>query len=161
MSPIQTLPSILRSSIRVFWTRFGALLATVNLVAWGIVVAAAPPNYVPASAFHPDFNPVPETTQFTVVTCWDCGRFLILGRELGSYWNPLPVHLLVTTNLPPLMLTSSAVPPYGQLLVQPIAFVAAMVVWWLLVGAFGNVLRARWSTHRASVKAGASAHNIR
>lgn len=161
MSSTQTLRSILRSGLRVFLTRFGAFLATVNLVSWGIVVAAAPPSYVPASAFHPDFSSVPGTTPLSVITCWDCGRFLVLGRELGSYWNPLPVHLLVATNLPPLMLTSSEVPPYGQLLVQPIAFAAAIAVWWLLVGALGNILLARLSRHRASVKAGASAHNTR
>jgi hypothetical protein len=121
-------------------TRTGVLLATANLIAWVITVSAAPPHYVPDSAFHSEVTPTPGSMRFSEMTCWDCGRFIILGRELGSYWDPLPVTLLVIANLPPLRLASSDTPPFGQLQVQPAPFVIAVALWWLFLGAFAKVI---------------------
>ncbi len=119
--------------------RVGCLLVVVNLVAWPIVIALAPP------VFDSELAAAPESSASTMMTCWDCGRFVIVGRELGSYWDPVPVKLFLALNLPPLRLTSNETAPFDQLQVQTPFFVVAAVMWWLLIG---TIVKIVWTTLR-------------
>ena len=129
--------------------RTGLALAVLNLVLWGGVVLRAAPIET-FEAFVGDLDsldksPADGSFDFGGESCWDCPRLILVGRELGSTWDPIPVKLLILANIPGLWSASGAPKRFGIREISPSGFVAVSSLQWVLVGGIGNLV---WSSRR-------------
>jgi len=125
--------------------RTGLMLAALNLVLWcGVVWRAAPIETF--EAWVGGLDTPPKSTSdvsfdFGGESCWDCPSLILLGRELGSTWDPVPVKLLILANIPGLWSARGAPKRFGIREISPIGFVAVSSVQWVLVGGIASLIR--------------------
>jgi len=122
--------------VRALFGKVGVILVVGNLVAWILVYAVAPPRTQwpapPATPTRPG--------EFHLFDCYDCPAFIVLNREFGTFWDPLPVKLLTLANLPSLWLASGPRDYFGAREIRPFWFVVSMVLQWLALGALAGVV---------------------
>ena len=117
--------------------RTGVGLAALNLVLWsGIVMRAAPIEWFEAFVGNLDAPPKSEVEQ-----CWDCPSFIMMGRELGSHWDPVPVKVLTLVNAPAIWVARGDAKRFGIREIHPVGFAAVASLQWLLLGAIGSGVR--------------------
>ena len=118
--------------------RSGLGLAVLNLVLWGgVLLRAAPIEWFEAHVGDLDNPPKPAQAasfDFGGESCWDCPSLILMGRELGSTWDPIPVKLLMLANIPGLWSARGAPKRFGIREISPVTFVAVSSLQWVLVG---------------------------
>lgn len=116
--------------------RIGLGLVVLNLLGWTLFHFLTP--VAPPRAWTPP--PPTRPGEVHIFDCWDCPRIRLLDREFGSYWDPVPVKLLVLANLPSLWVGAGPSDYFEFREIRPFSFFFTMVVQWLGVGLVAGVL---------------------
>jgi hypothetical protein len=116
--------------------KIGIVLVGLNVFAWTIFYLVAP--VAPARSWTPP--PPTRPGEFHLFDCWDCPHVRLLDREFGSYWDPLPLKLLVLANLPSVRVASGPSDYFEFREVRPGLFVVSMALQWLGVGMVAGIL---------------------
>jgi hypothetical protein len=98
--------------------RIGLGLVVLNLLSWTLfhfLTPVAPPRA---------WTPLPPTRpgEVHIFDCWDCPHIRLLDREFGSYWDPVPVKLLVVANLPSLWVAAGPSDYFEFREIRPFSF---------------------------------------